>query len=129
MMIKLQAQYPLGPGIAVYKTDRPGVAHALFERFGFWEQFKEDVELFKEVVDAQEPSFLALYHQKNIFTLVHFRVLPNNENPGWTLFVVYEHSDKKELAERFVNSVYDRTAAELTAEPDVHIHIQKNSYD
>jgi hypothetical protein len=24
---------------------------------------------------------------------------------------------------------YDRIAAELTAEPDVHIHIQKNSYD
>jgi hypothetical protein len=123
MKIKLEAQYPLGPDIAVYKTDRPGVAHQLLRRVGLWENFKADSKGFSDVAD-QMPSFLALYQTTGLFALVHFRVLWNYENPGWALFIVYEEG-KETLARQFANSVYDRIAAELVAEPDAHIHIQK----
>jgi hypothetical protein len=123
MSQKLKAQYPLGEGIAVYKVENPAHAHQLFKRFGLWESFKADSGPFNDVED-QEPAFLGLYRRNNLFVLVHFRLLWNDQNPGWALFIVFD-SIQETLAEQFANALFDKVAAKLLAEPDTHIHIQK----
>jgi len=124
MTIRLKAQYPIGPGVAVYKVETPLLAHQLLKQLGLWEDFKTDSKGFSDVAD-QMPSFLALYKRTGLFALVHFRVLWNDENPGWALFIVYD-DDKETIARDFANALYDKVSAELVAEPDVHIHIQRN---
>jgi hypothetical protein len=115
-------QHPLGPGVTVYHTTNSRVTHGILKVLGLWDRFSEDLKVFYDVIE-QDPSFLALYERRNTFALIHFRA-PQNE--GWGLFVVYE-DDKKTLTAQFVDAVYDRTSAELLAETDVHIHIQKNA--